>query len=447
MGCRDSGKPVVIISHDVVGAQMAGPGIRYYHLARVLAQEFEVALLAPTAGVQPLASIEVIPSGDGDASVLADTLKVARAVLVPALWVSLLPDWRQLGVPLIVDGYDPHLAETLALGQGDVSQVQQALTEAYLAGDFFICASERQRDWWLGLLEAHGRINEHNYRHDPSLRCLVDVVPFGLPAELPEEGRGAIDRIWPGIGEGRNLLWGGGLWPWLDPVTAIRALAIVREQAPDVRLLFPGTRHPNPAVADMPTRYEEAVVAAEELGLLDEGIFFGDWVPYADWPGLLLGSDLALTLHYDSLEARLAFRSRVLDFIWAGLPVVATRGDTTSELITQYGVGITVDYEDAQGVAQAILSLLATPRDRFAEGFDKARRELTWEEAAEPLLRFCRAPSRSPDKERSGDQLGNPYYLSRIAGLEEKVGGYERGRFIRFMRFLKECWRSTRRSQ
>ncbi|MDQ7029881.1 MAG: hypothetical protein Q9O62_08955 [Ardenticatenia bacterium] len=59
------------------------------------------------------------------------------------------------------------------------------LQQQSLLGDFFICASERQRDWWLGLLEASGRINPYTFGEDPSLRRLIDVVPFGLPEGPP----------------------------------------------------------------------------------------------------------------------------------------------------------------------------------------------------------------------------------------------------------------------
>ena len=94
------------------------------------------------------------------------------------------------------------------------------------AGDFFLCASERQRDWWLGLLEAHGRINPWTFGDDPSLRRLIDVVPFGLPETPPQHTRPVIKGIVPGIGQRDSvILWGGGLWPWLDPLTAIQAIA------------------------------------------------------------------------------------------------------------------------------------------------------------------------------------------------------------------------------
>ena len=38
---------VLIVSHDVVGARMAGPGIRYWELGRVLAQHCRVTLAVP----------------------------------------------------------------------------------------------------------------------------------------------------------------------------------------------------------------------------------------------------------------------------------------------------------------------------------------------------------------------------------------------------------------
>ncbi|MEM2125906.1 MAG: hypothetical protein QXQ53_05875, partial [Candidatus Methanosuratincola sp.] len=191
----------------------------------------------------------------------------------------------------------------------------------------------------------------------------------------------------------------------------------------------------------------------------------GDWVPYADWPGVLLESDLALTLHFDTLETRLAFRSRMLDYIWAGLPIIATRGDATSELVEKYGLGAVVDYGDEVGVAEAILRLLEIPKEAWAQRFERARQDLTWERAVHPLVEFCRNPRRAPDKVALGDRLGNPYYLEKVshlwdentclrdentclrdenARLQSLVAGYERGRFIRMMRWLHQLGQKIR---
>ena len=449
---RDS---IVVVSHDVVGERMAGPGIRYSHLARVLGQEFDILLAIPDeakfAGEGE--SFTVAPYRRRDWASLEPLIKNAAVVVFPSDIASDFPQLGRCDACLVVDGYDPLLAEWLALHRHidprDIadrwSVRMEQLQQQSLLGDFFICASERQRDWWLGLLEASGRVNPYTFGEDPSLRRLIDVVPFGLPRHPPQAPRSVVKGVWSGIGPtDKVILWGGGLWPWLDPLTAIRAVAQVYRRRRDVRLIFPGTKHPNPWLEGIPTHNEAARRLAQELNLLERVIFFGDWIPYADWPAVLLESDVALTLHYDTLETRLAFRSRVLDYIWAGLPTVATRGDATSDLIERYQLGVVVDYEDEVGVAEAILDLLEIPKGAWERRFERAREGLTWDKVARPLIEFCRHPRRAPDKEMLGDRLGNPYYVDQIARLQTTVEGYERGRFIRLMRWLHRAGQTLR---
>ncbi len=448
---------VLVISHDIVGEQMAGPGIRYFHLARVLSETFDVALAVPHE--VPLClqdvSFRVLSYSRQDWSALEPLVSGFESVILPG---DIADDFSQhvhSDAFLVVDGYDPLLEEWLALSQFRAledppsywKRVMQHLTPQYLLGDFFICASERQRNWWLGLLEANGRINPWVFAEDRSLRRLIDVVPYGLPETAPLHTHQVIKEVWPGIkAQDRVILWGGGLWPWLDPLTAIRAMAEVAQQRPDVRLIFPGTRHPNPSVAEVPTHNEHALRLAQELDLLDRVVFFGGWIPYADWPNVLLESDLALTLHYDTLETQLAFRSRVLDYIWAGLPIVAAKGDATSDLIAHYGLGIVVDYEDVSGVAEAILKLLEVPMGNFEERFERARQALSWEQAAKPLIEFCRSPRRAPDRVALDGQVGNPFYVEERAYLVQERDAwrdlarrYEQGRFMRFMRWVQSA--------
>ena len=167
---------VLIISPEVVGAHMAGPGIRYYQLARVLSAELAVLLAVPGASTIESAPFTILHYRSlGDADVVS-AVQRARAVMAPALTVGENDVLVNSPAPLIVDGYDPVMAETLFLG-GDVGEQRWALARAYRAGDFFVCASERQRDWWLGTLEAFGRVNAHTFTASASLRRLVVVVP------------------------------------------------------------------------------------------------------------------------------------------------------------------------------------------------------------------------------------------------------------------------------
>ena len=436
----------MIISQDTIGAAMAGPGIRYYHFACVLAREFPVVLAVPAAStLQPDQAFELLRyAGDTDPA-LAAMVGQARAVVISSDAVPRIPELARAGVPVAVDGYDPIQPETFYLFEGEAANRVAHLTTAYLLGDFFFCASERQRDWWLGLLEANGRVNSATFEDDPTFRRLVDVVPFGMAAEAPVATRRVVKGVWPGIGaDDKVLLWGGGLWPWLDPLTAVRAVARLQDQRSDLRLLFPGTRHPNPRMAETRTHTEAARQLAAELGLLDKAVFFGDWIPYQDWVNVLLESDVALTLHpRDTLESRLAFRSRVLDYIWAGLPTVAARGDVTADLVAAYDVGVIVTPEAVDEVAAAVLRLLAEPRESWQPRFAAARQAMNWETVVRPLAEFCRQPRLAPDKLAYGSGVGNPYYLERLNSLERAAGDlrqqvrtYQASRALRWLRKL-----------
>jgi glycosyltransferase involved in cell wall biosynthesis len=259
----------------------------------------------------------------------------------------------------------------------------------------------------------------------------------------------------PGIARGDPLLvWGGGVWNWLDPLTLIEALARVVRTHPTVRLYFPGPRHPyREFVPDMAMR-QAAIRLSEERGLAGRNVFWGDWVPYNERQNYLLEADIGCSLHNESLESYFAFRTRVLDYIWAGLPMIVTGGDAASEWVEQYGLGAVVDYEDVQGVSEAIVRLLSAPRESFRERFEQARRQRSWEQCAQPLVRFCTHPRRAPDKGASRSGGESLRALSRvqeqrdeIERLREAVAGYERGRFMRLMRWLHRLRRRISGSQ
>lgn len=447
---------ILVISHDVVGEQMAGPGIRYYHLARVLSSNFEVTLALPCQPSPGLdrQGLHQIQYTRGEWTAIEPLINKTRAVILNSTSVGDFPQILNSDVPVVVDGYDPLLAEWMALHQDKPSEMETWWKEKidqinlqYKAGDFFLCASERQRDWWLGLLEASGRINPWNMRVDPSFRHLIDVVPFGLPETPANHTRATIRGVWPGIGETeRILLWGGGLWPWMDPITAVRATAIVWQERQDIRLIFPGTRHPNPVMAGIPTHTQAAQEEAKSLGLLNKAIFFGDWVSFSDWPNVLLETDVALSLHFaDTLETRLAFRTRVLDTIWAGIPIVATRGDATSELIQEYDLGILVDSQNEVEVGQAILDVLNSTADRFLPGLKAAREALSWEQVALPLVKFCQQPRKAADRNTLLDRIwqtgSGPSQEALLRSENEKlralVDAYERRKIVRFLNWAR----------
>ena len=156
---------------------------------------------------------------------------------------------------VVYDLYTPTLPETLAsLATHDVpSRARLLLGEvevlaerlALATGDAFICASERQRDYWIGALGALGRLNLETYQRDRTFRNVIDVVPFGVPEGRPERDRAVLRGVVPGIEEhDKVLLWAGGIVDWTDPLTVIRAVARLAESRSDLRLVFLGATPP-----------------------------------------------------------------------------------------------------------------------------------------------------------------------------------------------------------
>jgi hypothetical protein len=119
------------------------------------------------------------------------------------------------------------------------------------------------------------------------------------------------------------------------------------------------------------------------------------------------------------------------------LPVVATRGDATSDLIAAYALGIQVDPNDVAGVAAAIATLVDEAPNTRVPAFAHARAELTWERAVAPLAAFCRAPRHAPDRKSwlpDSDQVEK--LQAEVAHWRTLVTRYEQGRFMRAMRGL-----------
>jgi glycosyltransferase involved in cell wall biosynthesis len=398
---------VLLIAGDPIGRRMAGTGIRYWNLARVLASEHNVTLAAPApVDLEPSAPVRLVwPEAQADANAIAawrarlmedHEIVVAQDIPYYHCDPSLLASLK-----IVVDLYAPALLEKLEFarvdperGVPDRSDDVRSLMRHLAIGDFFICASERQRDFWLGSLAVSGRLDMSHVQADPAFRTLIDTVPFGLPGEAPAKTgngpRGVIPEIQP---DDFVLLWNGGLWNWLDPLTAIKAVASMRDAKPAVRLVFMGTQNPLQKRTEMDMLHQ-AVQLASELGVKDTSVFFNDWVDYEERQNWLLEANAAISLHQATAEARFSFRTRMLDLFWCGLPSIVTEGDVMAEIVREYAVGEVVPENDDRAVAEAIRRLMNTDRGPQQQSFNTLRRTYTWESAARPLLEYCRRPNR-----------------------------------------------------
>ncbi len=402
---------ILIITLEPIGESMAGPAIRALEIGKRLASEFEVTVYSSAAGTRPKnlpANVRLVQGGGK--RVLAELALGHTAIFIQANVLKPFPFLANMGKHLIVDLYDPYLFAVLVQYKNDPVQasasyrlMHQVLELHMTRADFTVCASERQRDYWLGRFCALGRVTPEMYGLDPSLRKLIDVVPYGLPVEPPQKtsAPGLRQRI-PQLGQSPVLLWGGGIWDWFDPLTVIKAVKQCHSDIPDLKLVFMGTKSPNDKVPIMDMTLK-ARQLSDELGLTDKSVFFLDgWVPYEDRANYLLDATIAVSAHFDLPETRFSFRTRILDYFWCGLPILTTQGDQLAELIDGYKAGQALPYQDVDGWASSIKKILLNPEElkSMQQGARRLAEKFYWDDNVEPLRKFLREPHHLPAFEK-----------------------------------------------
>ncbi|HVE47865.1 MAG TPA: glycosyltransferase [Acidimicrobiales bacterium] len=422
---------IAIVTPDVLSPKMAGPAIRAWNIAQVLSTEHDVQLVTIT-GLCTLTS-ERFPVRAVTDDELEELEKWADVLILQGFVLQGRPFLRDSRKVLVFDVYDPLHLEQLELARdegdgirrGSVRVATQVLNDQLCRGDFFLCASPKQRDFWLGQMAALGRINPLTYDEDETMGSLIGVVPFGLPTEPPAVTRPAIKNIVPGIEEGDDvILWGGGIYNWFDPLTLVEAVDRLRRRRPRVRLFFMGLKHPNPSVPKMRVETATRELSAT-LGLTGTHVFFNEgWVAYDDRHNYLLEADIGVSTHLDHVETAFSARTRILDYVWAALPVVATDGDGFADLIEREALGITVPPGDVEALEEALFRILDDEElsSMCRKNLAAVRVRFAWPEVLEPLVRFCRFPRRAPD-------LADPEMRASLNGERAKppMRGWQRG--------------------
>lgn len=421
---------VLFVCADPVGEEMSGLGIRCWELARTLSGRASVTVAHGGSEDRELEGVRLIPFRPHAPGALRVPIEQADTVIAHPQW-PLVGRWlRRSSARVVIDLYCPETLETLELAPGGLGAARRQLTATTLdrlhaslrTGHNFICASESQRDLWLGAMLALRLIGPELYDRDPSLRETIDLVPFGAPREPPApSARGGPRETIAALDDDSELvLWNGGIWRWLDAPTAIRAVAEVAQRHPQVRLVFMGGAADHPAAAQS-TR--EARAVAEQLGLLGSVVHFHDsWVPYAERGAWLAQADCAISAHAEHLETRFAYRTRLLDCFWAGVPVVCTSGDDLADYVARERLGAVSPPRDVRALASALEEVLENGRDSYSTRLAAAAEQQSWERMAAPLARWIAAPRPSTRPGESPGALNAPL-TQRAREAAYRMGG------------------------
>jgi GT2 family glycosyltransferase/glycosyltransferase involved in cell wall biosynthesis len=456
MGIPDSLKPqrgsrLLIVTDRTLGSTMSGPAVRAWEIACALSEQFEVILAAPGQPARQHPKVRLVGYGSDEAQYAGLDPYVVNAdvVLATGSVFSTIERFRDLGKPTIVDLSDPFTLRKVSQSHkmdvahqigDDVESIIRLRLEGSI-GDFFVCASEQQRSFWLGMLLSVGRVNTVTYAQDPTLRALIDVVPYGISAEPPHRQEAVLKGVHPGINlDDRLILWNDGWYQWSDPLTLLEALKQVLAERQDVKLYFAVTEDMSQSSAAKPSVQEQALARCRDLGLLDRHVFFGDRIPYDERASYLLEADLAVSIHRPSLESTLTPQAWVPDCAWAGLPVLSTAGDPLLQVLADQGLGCVLPPGQPDLLSQAILEWLEDDRfrRRVTGQTEGAQTALSWQQCVRPVLSFLEKCAFAPDALDAARQAAQTRQVSnRIQSLEQvqdQLDAVMQGRVMRLVR-------------
>jgi glycosyltransferase involved in cell wall biosynthesis len=362
---------IVIATPDVVGERMAGPGIRAWHFADELAKHFPTTLVANLEGDVSTAPFPIVARDSHEAR---EAMRGASVLIgQPARRFRR----RRREQRIVYDLFDPILLE-LNETYGRHPSLRQRihvgaerwrLRTALSQGDLLICATARQRDLYNGVGDR------------------MIEIPFGVDMSV---GAPALGRPAAGAAAATpTILWGGGTWEWLDPRTAIDAVAQLNREGLSCRLLFLGRHRPNRQIVDRrrEDRFDQLLESGKPYVEAND-----EWVAYRDRLAWLRRSKIAIMLHRPTAEAVYSIRTRLFDAIAAGVPVITTEEGFAADLVRREGVGLVVPPLDRSAVAAAIRRLLQD--DVFygecVSSLARVRPRFAWDVVMRPLIEVIR---------------------------------------------------------
>lgn len=317
------------------------------------------------------------------------------------------------GRPVWVDLFGDPMAEAQARAarceEGDQLTAYRDLVATLVEnGDAFSVVSDRQHDGALGQLGLLGRLNRRTAGHN-----LVHVIPCaagggGISSGPEDPG----NRIAASVPEDAFVvLWSGGFNTWCDVETLVGGVEEAMQAEPSLHLVVTGgsiAGHDDDSWVEW-VRSVEASSSGDRIHVLGS-------IPTSSLGRWVQRSDIGLITEKALVERELGSSGRVVAWLEAGLPFVATTQSDLVRLCVEHGAAFPYAVGDAGSLASTLVSLCRN-RDDLAQAADRARSlASTFDAAAStvPLRRWIASARPAPD--RQDGNLANPLSHWALAG-------------------------------
>ncbi|WP_216916152.1 hypothetical protein [Nocardia noduli] len=348
---------------------IGGIGLRAAELATALAQYFPVYLYSPATTEEPVdvGDAELVTAPADWTGLLADAAAVlffdmpdldrmAQAAGAGKLLVSenTVPV-EQLDYPRLRPGgvFDTRAYQEL------VATYRYQVTHSRL----FITRSDIERVTLIANLAAYGGLHPIDLDRSRVLTHRITTIPLGYTRAA---ARNAVLR--PGTEqsarEGTEVVWTGGLWSFLDPCAAVRAVAAAREQGAGLTLRFLHAA-PHPDTAE--TR-DAVLTLADQLGIAEHVVLHTDPIRHDDRDEYLRDAAALICLGRPGIENETCVRLRARDSRLYGLPTVLDPFGATATELSADGLAAVFDPADTTGISTYLTGLAAGAGPPIAPG-------------------------------------------------------------------------------
>ena len=314
----------------------------------------------------------------------------------PSLWVTKLrtlkPIWMDLyGDPLTI----------MQVGSYRVGSDQGIATHIALArlllrrGDAFSTCGVPQQHMLVGELAMSGRLNSRTLGYDFVRPIYPGAPPTASERLASDPGHASLASY--GIGaDSFVVLWCGGYNTWTDVDTLFRGIEGAMASEERVHFVSVGA-----STYQAPeTVYDRFVAQVQRSDYAARYHLLG-WRPWQDIPELYRASDMGLSidaLHYETIYGT---RTRLVEMLAYGLPVITSKGCEIGDLVLEKQVGLNFASGDWRGLADAIVSLAHAP-SRVARLREEAGRLVTGEwsfgATTAPFREWVKDPHIAPDR-------------------------------------------------
>lgn len=278
-------------------------------------------------------------------------------------------------------------------------------------GDAFSVCGTPQQHMLVGELAMTGRLNSRTFGYEFAHVVLPGAAPI---SDSKDTGRERSLLLSKGIPKDSFVvLWCGGYNTWTDVDTLFRALELVMSQNANVHYVSVGaSTYGTPG--NVYTRLQEMI----ENSPYRTRFHLLGWRPWSEIKYYYQESDIGLNidaLHYETIYGT---RTRLVEMLAMGLPIVTSLGCELSDIIAHNKAGLTFESGDWKSMGQQIIKL-ATNKALYLEMSTKAlnyaQNDLSFVNTTRSVRKWVNHPNLAPDKAPTNfrDQIKRLEYQTR----------------------------------